>query len=334
MITVNAYAAKSPQAALESFHYSIEQLRSDDVEVNISHCGICHSDVHLIDNDWQLSQYPLVPGHEIIGHITRVGKNVTELSVGDRVGIGWQCHACLSCESCLQGEEAFCEKSLATANRHYGGFANYVFANQRFVFKIPDSLNSETAAPLLCGGVTVYTPFQAYDVRPAMRVGVIGIGGLGHLALQFARAWGCEVTAFSHSANKAKEAMDFGAHHFVATQNISELTALVKQFDFIISTVPGAIEWDTFLSLLRPKGKLCVVGVSPTVTFAGFSLLRGNHSICGSVIGHPLRIKEMLQFAARHQIKAKTQLMPLSRVNEAIDVVRKGNARYRVVLAV
>lgn len=205
---ISAYAAHEEKGSLHSFEYETLALAPDEVEVMVSHCGICHSDVHLVDNDWGVSDFPLVPGHEVIGTVAALGSAVSEFKVGQRVGIGWQCGSCLECDDCRRGEENLCSKSQPVAVGHYGGFADRVRSNARFVFPIPDALSSENAAPLLCGGITVYSPFRHYDVKPYMKVGVIGIGGLGHLALQFARAFGCEVTAFSHDPSKEKEARD------------------------------------------------------------------------------------------------------------------------------
>jgi len=314
------------------FDYQPSELGGQEVEVKVTHCGVCHSDVYLIDNEWGNGEYPLVPGHEIIGEVVRVGDAVFTVKPGDRVGIGWQCGSCLDCEWCEQGEEFFCHENLTTANGHFGGFADYVRAEQRFVFKIPEGLDSETAAPLLCAGSTVYSSLQFYDVRPSMHVGVIGIGGLGHLALQFADAWGCDVTAFSHTADKAVEAKSFGADHFVATEDTVEMEKMLNRLDFIISTISVSLDWDRYLSFLRPKGKLCIVGTVPNVSASSFPLLLGFKTICGNGVGQPKIIQEMLDFAARHHIKAKTQLIPMADVNTAVDIVRNNQARYRVVL--
>ena len=329
---INSYAALSSGAHLEPFEYDAGPLDAEDVTVKITHCGICHSDIHLIDNDWQISQYPLVPGHEIIGHIAELGKNVKGMSIGDRVGIGWQCNSCGHCAFCRQGEAVFCPASTATANGHFGGFSDHVRANQRFVFRIPQPLESQHAASLLCGGITVFAPLQHYNVRPTMHIAVIGVGGLGHLALQFAHAWGCEVTAFSHTVNKSTEAQELGAHHFICTQNKESLSSINRKFDFILSTIPQTADWNIYLNMLKPKGKLCMVGVSPEMNIAVPHLIQSNLSVCGNAIGHPGTIKEMLHFASRHDIRAVTELKPWSQVNDAVNKVRDGLARYRVVL--
>lgn len=335
-MTIQAYAAHETGAVLKPFSYSPSALKPYEVEVKITHCGICHSDVHLIDNDWGMSVYPLVPGHEIIGIVEALGSEVKNLKKGDRVGIGWQCASCMECESCIKGEENLCPQSQAVAvGGHYGGFAERVISDSRFAFKIPAELSSANAAPLLCGGATVYSPLRNYNVRAFMKVGVIGIGGLGHLALQYAKAFGCEVTAFSNSPSKEKEAKEFGADHFVSSTSPENLKKMEGSLDFILSTVNAPLDWNSYLSLLRPHGKLCFVGVpDKPVTVPVFSLLLGEKSICGSVIGSRHVIEEMLEFSARHGISAKTELMQLSQVNQALEKVKKNQARYRMVLEV
>lgn len=329
---VHAYAAYQAKEDLKPFDYTPTTLSAEEVEVAVTHCGICHSDVHLVDNDWGVSEFPLVPGHEVIGTVVAVGSAVTEFKMGQRVGIGWQCYSCLRCDDCRRGEENLCEHAQGIAVRHHGGFADRVRSHARFVFLIPEKLASENAAPLLCGGITVYSPFRHYDVKPYMKVGVIGIGGLGHLALQFANAFGCEVTAFSHDPSKEKEARQFGAHHFVNSTEENALDAKHASFDFILSTVSVDLNWAKYVTLLRSHGKLCFVGVTNSVNVPIFSLLEGNKSICGSVIGSPLMIKEMLDFAAHHDICAKTQLMPMQEAHQGLNLVRQNKARYRIVL--
>lgn len=332
-MNVHAYAAMEAKGSLKPFEYKSETLSPDDVEVAITHCGICHSDVHLVDNDWGISKYPLVPGHEIIGTVSALGSNAAnQFKIGQRVGIGWQCNSCLICESCCKGQENLCLQMQGVAVGHYGGFADHVQSHSRFVFPIPETLDSENAAPLLCAGITVYSPLRNYDVRPYMKVGIIGIGGLGHLALQFAKAFGCEVTAFSSDASKEKEARTFGAHHFINSVNDEALDPYQNSFDFILSTVNVDLNWEKYVSLLRAHGRLCFVGVANRVNVPVMSLIEGNKTICGSVIGGPLMIKEMLEFATRHNIHAKTQLMEMNQANEALNIVRNNKARYRIVL--
>jgi alcohol/geraniol dehydrogenase (NADP+) len=332
-MTIHAQAAMASKQSLKPFQYEPTALGPHDIEVAITHCGICHSDIHLIDNDWGVSSYPLVPGHEIIGTIVNAGGDVKHLKQGQRVGVGWQRGSCLVCEQCVKGDENLCPENRATCVGNHGGFAECIRTDGRFAFAIPDSLSSENAAPLLCGGATVYSPLKHYGVVPSMRVGVVGIGGLGHLALQFANAFGCEVTAFSSTPEKEKEARDFGAHRFVASASASDLKKATGSLDFILSTAFANLDWGAYLQLLRPNGKLCFVGVpSAPIHFHIGALLGGQKSVCASVIGSRNTIREMLDFAARHDIEAMTEVMPLADVNKAIEKVRANKARYRMVL--
>jgi uncharacterized zinc-type alcohol dehydrogenase-like protein len=329
---VRAYAAKAAGKRLEPYSYDPPALGPHDVEIAVSHCGICHSDIHLIDNDWQISAYPLVPGHEVVGTVTRAGADVKGPAVGERVGVGWQCGCCMACEWCERGDEPSCAENRATCVGHPGGFGESITADSRFAFPIPESLPSETAAPLLCGGITVYTPLREY-ARPAHRVGVIGIGGLGHLALQFARAFGCEVTAFSTSADKEAEATEFGAHRFVVSTRSDAMKQVAGHFDILLSTVSADLDWPEWMNLLRQKGRLQIVGASPgNVSIPATTYVMGQKSVGGTVIGTRSSIREMLDFAARHEIRAKSEVMPLDQVNDAIARVRANEARYRMVL--
>ena len=332
-MTIHAQAAMASKQSLKPFQYEPAALGPNDIEIAITHCGICHSDIHLIDNDWGVSSYPLVPGHEIIGTIVDAGSNVKHLKQGQRVGVGWQRSSCLVCEQCVKGDENLCPENRATCVGNHGGFAERIRTDSRFAFAIPETLDSENAAPLLCGGATVYSPLKHYGVVPSMRVGVIGIGGLGHLALQFANAFGCEVTAFSSTSEKEKEARDFGAHRFIASTSAADLKKATGSLDFILSTAFANLDWGAYLQLLRPNGKLCFVGVpsAPIQIHIGV-LLGGQKSVCASVIGSRNTIHEMLEFAARHDIEAKTEVMPLADVNKAIEKVRANKARYRMVL--
>jgi len=329
---IKAYAAKNAKDKLENYEYDPKALSAFDIEVDITHCGICHSDVHLIDNDWQMSGYPLVPGHEIIGKVKELGSHVKNFKKGDRVGIGWQRSACLECATCIKGDENLCKKNEATCAGNHGGFADRIRSDSRFSFKIPEKLASENAAPLLCGGITVFSPLRLW-VKPQMKVGVIGIGGLGHLAVQFARAFGCEVTAFSSTDAKKEEAMKFGAHNFVSSTDNKAWEKLQGHYDFIISTVNVNLDWNSYLGLLGPDGRLCFVGASDKpLDLQVFPLLVGRKTVCGSPIGGRTLINEMLEFAARHNIVAKTEVVEMSKVNEAIQKVRDNKARYRMVL--
>ncbi len=326
------YAAYKAKDLLKPFSYEPKILGPWDVDIKITHCGVCHSDIHLIDGDWRKDIYPLVPGHEIIGIVTARGKNVTQLKKGDRVGVGWQSASCLKCEWCKKGEENLCNNYQATCVGKHGGFSQRIITDSRFAFAIPQALDSEHAAPLMCAGITVYSPLRRF-VSPAMKVGVIGIGGLGHLALQFAHAMGASVTAFSTSAVKIKEAKELGADHFVLINDKKQMKEAASSLDFILSTVNVHLDWAAFLKILRPNGKLCLVGALPgDIKFPFDAILGDQKTVVGSVIGSRKMIKEMLSFAAKHKIKAKTQSVPLADVNVAIKKVKANEVRYRMVL--
>lgn len=304
------------------------------MDISISHCGICRSDLHLIDNDWQVSKFPFVPGHEIVGTVEAVGAVVENLEPGQRVGVGWQAGSCGQCAWCRQGKENLCPQAQPTCVQRNGGFADAVRVPARFVVPIPEALDSENAAPLLCAGITVYTPLRTYGISPASRVGAVGIGGLGHLALQFARIFGAEVTAFSTSPGKEEEARAMGAHHFCNARESKVMKALAGSLDLIISTVNADQDWSAFLSALRPEGVLCLVGApARPLQVPGSLLIVSARALSGSNTGSPLALAEMLDVAARHGVKTQTERFPMTRVNEAVAKVRKGAVRYRAVLA-
>jgi alcohol/geraniol dehydrogenase (NADP+) len=331
-MSIKAYAAHGCGQALEPFTYDPAPLGPHDVEIAVTHCGICHSDVHMIDNDWKLTRYPLVPGHEVIGTVAAMGPAVTHVKKGQRVGLGWQSGSCMECEWCIRGDDTCCPKEQATIVGRHGGFGSAVRADGRFAIPIPEGLTSETVAPLLCGGATVYTPLVNY-AGSASRVGVIGIGGLGHLAIRFARAMGCEVTAFSTSPDKHAEAKTFGAHNFVVSKDAEQLRRATASIDVLLSAVTADLDWETWLRILRPKGTLVVLGASPgKLNVAVNSLISTHKSISGSAIGTRSIIREMLDFAARHGIGAQTEVVPMGEVNAAIEKVRTNRARYRMVL--
>jgi uncharacterized zinc-type alcohol dehydrogenase-like protein len=328
---VHAFAAMKAGDALRPFSYEVSSLQPFEVLIKVSHCGLCHSDIHLIDNDWGRSQYPLVPGHEIIGTIVKKGEQVDHLKVGERVGVSWIHNACMQCPTCLEGDTNICPEKTAICNGHYGGFADHLVADGRFAFPIPKTLESAYAAPLMCAGATVYGPLHRYHVAGPHAVGVLGVGGLGHLALQFAAALGCEVSALSHSASKEAEAKAFGAHHFYTAKKPPK----PNSFDFILSTISADLDWNLVLSYLKPKGTLCFLGrplnlipidTSPLISF--------QKTIAGSSTANRAAIHEMLAFAARHKIRPQIELMPLKEVNKGIERVKNNAARYRVVLEV
>ena len=334
MAQIQGLAAHAAGSELLPLKYDPGKLGTREVEIAITHCGICHSDLHLIANDWGISQYPFIPGHEIIGTVAALGAEVRSLEVGQRVGLGWQSKSCGECEWCMRGQENLCAFSEGTCVHRHGGFADRVRANARFVIPIPDALPSEQTAPLLGGGITVYNPMRTYGVNPSTRVGVVGIGGLGHLAIQFARIFGAEVTAFSTTIAKEEEARTLGAHHFVNSLESKAMKEVAGSLDFILTTVNADQDWGAYLQALRPNGAIWFVGVPPSpVSVHAFPLIAGQRTIGGSPVGSPFRLREMLDVAARHGVKATTERFPMDKANEAIDKVKKGKVRYRAVLA-
>ncbi len=331
-MAIHGYAAHAARESLRPFQYEPGHLEPLEIQVAVSHCGVCHSDLHLLDDDWRVSQFPLIAGHEIVGTVSAVGSSVTGLELGRRVGIGWQCASCMACEWCVQGEEACCPTQTATCVGRHGGFADHVHVDSRFAYPLPDALPSEAAAPLLCAGHTVFTPLRRH-LRPGDTVGVIGIGGLGHLAIQFARAMGAHVIAFSTTPHKELEAHRFGAHDFVLASHPDELKRAKHACDLLLATAPAQIDWAAYMDVVRYKGSLIVVGVPPgDVSVPVTSLIDGDRAIRGSATGSRTTMREMLAFAARHHIRPKTELMPMSQVNEALTRVRENKARYRIVL--
>ena len=326
---VQGYAAKCAEAVLEPWSYEPPELRSTEVDVKVTHCGICHTDLHLIDNDLGVSSYPLVPGHEIVGFVSAIGGDVHHLQLGQRVGIGWQRGSCATCEWCVDHHENLCAQSRPTCLAGFGGFANMVRSEAHFAIPIPEGIDSASAAPMLCAGITVYRPLKRY-LKRGDRVGIIGIGGLGHLAIQFARAMGAEVYAISRTEEKHEEALQFGAHHFVVSNDSAPFAG---KLDLILSTATGDLNWASWISALRPTGTFCILGASPgPVTLPVLPMIFGEFAFTASVVGSPAAIAEMLRFSAEHRINTAVETMPIEQVNLALDRVRKNQARYRVVL--
>lgn len=330
---IRAYAAHGPKQPLQPFEYELLPVGPGEVDIRVTHCGICHSDVAMIDNEWGFSRYPVVPGHEVIGTVQALGEGVTELRVGQRVGLGWQAGSCGRCEYCRVGKEIFCDKESATIVGRYGGFADYVRAQARFAIPMPEAIDAAVAGPLMCAGTTVFTPLMHFNVRPTQRAAVLGVGGLGHLAIQYLRAYGCHVTAISATRSKEAESRQLGAAGFIATGESGALARAAKSFDFVISTVPGEVNWGDVVGLLRPEGRLCIVGVpGATITVPVFPLIGGERSVSGGRTGAPSDIATMLGFTALHGIKPMINPFPMREVNAALDHLRSGKARYRVVL--
>lgn len=330
---IRAFAAHQAKGELKPFEYDPGALADEHVEIAVSHCGICHSDLSMLDNEWGMSKYPLVPGHEVVGTVTAVGSRVPTVKVGARVGLGWYSESCMHCRQCMGGDHNLCPTVEATIVGRHGGFADTVRAHWGWATPLPDGLDPATAGPLFCGGLTVFNPLVQFDVRPTHRVGVVGIGGLGHLAVQFANKWGCEVTAFSSSAGKEDEVKKLGAHHVVDSKDDAAVKKLAGALDFILVTVNAPLNWAAYLGALAPRGRLHFVGaVLKPVAVPAMALIHPQKSLSGSPLGSPVTTADMLAFCARHRIGPVAETFPLSEVNDALAHVRAGKARYRVVL--
>lgn len=327
-----AWVAKSPRGPLALETVDLGPLGDEDVEVAVEHCGLCHSDLSALNNDWGNTQYPAILGHEVVGRVVAVGSNAKRATVGQRVGVGWTAGSCMHCHECLSGDQHLCLEALPTILGHRGGFATRVRAHWAWTIPLPEKLNFAEAGPLLCGGVTVFAPLVLHAM-PTFRVGVIGIGGLGHMAVKFASAYGCDVTAFTSSESKFDEAKSFGANHVVSSRDIAAIKKLSTSLDLLISTVNVKLDWDTIIGTLAPNGRLHVVGaVMEPIPVRAFSLIFQQRSISGSPTGSPTMIETMLDFAARHNIAPQTEHYPMSKINEAFARLESGKARYRIVL--
>ena len=333
MSFVHAWAARSAGAALEAFTYDAPAMGPDEVEVKVEHCGICHSDLSMRNNEWGITAYPFVGGHEAIGRVSALGEAVKGLELGQRVGVGWNVSSCMHCGSCLSGHQHLCANVQATIVHHHGAFADRVRTHWGWAIPIPDGVDATAAGPLLCGGITVFAPLLNHGIKPTDRVGVVGIGGLGHMALKFYRAWGCEVTAFTSSEAKREEALKLGAHRVVSSRDAGAMQGIAHSLDFLIDTVNVPLDWPAILGTLAPRGRLHVVGaVLEPIPVPAMSLIMGEHSISGSPTGSRGAIDAMLAFAARHQIAPQVEHFPMRQVNEALAHLEAGKARYRIVL--
>ncbi|MGB3457345.1 MAG: NAD(P)-dependent alcohol dehydrogenase [Litorimonas sp.] len=332
MTEFNAYAALEPGGTLQPYSYDPGPIAADEVEIRITACGLCHSDLSMIHNSWRRSRYPLVPGHEVIGEVIAVGDRVSHIEPGQMVGVGWTSHSCLHCSPCLSGRQQRCVTGTSTIAGH-GGFADRIRVQHVWAVPLPDGLDTASAGPLFCGGITVFAPFVDFDLKPTDRVGVIGIGGLGHLALQFANAWGCEVTAFTSSMDKAPELEDLGAHRVVNSRDDAALKAEYGRFDFILSTVNVSLNWGLYLRALKAEGKLITVGMVPeAMGIPAAMLIGGQRVVSGSDTGPPDMVATMLEFCVRHDIKPMVETYAMSECNAALDRLESGKARYRIVL--
>ena len=331
---IKAYAAQAPGAKLEPFEYDPGPLAANEVEINVEHCGICHSDLSMLNNEWGMTMYPFVPGHEVVGTISVIGAGVKHLAVGQRVGLGWHADYCTTCSSCVSGDHNLCQTATGTIVGRHGGFGDKVRASAISVVPLPESLDASKAGPLFCGGITVFNPLVQFDISPTAKVAVIGIGGLGHMALAFLNAWGCEVTAFTSSNAKRTEALGLGAHATLNSRDPKEIEAAAVKFDLILSTVNVGLDWGAYINTLKPKGRLHFLGATlEPIELNVFSLIMAQRQVSGSPVGSPAVIAQMLEFAAHHQIEPVTEHFKFDQANEALARLKSGAARYRIVLS-
>ena len=330
---INGYAATGQKAKLIPYSYDLGEIGSEQVDIKVFYCGICHSDLSMINNDWGMTQYPIVPGHEIIGEVITIGNAVKNVRVGDKVGLGWMSASCMSCEQCMDGEHHLCSQSEATIVGRNGGFADKVRGHWSWAIPLPEGIDMSKAGPLLCGGITVFNPIILAGVKPTDKVGVIGIGGLGHMALKFLKHWGCEVIAFSSNPNKKKAILNMGASQVIDSTSPEELESITGKLNFILNTTNVSLDWNSYLTALAPKGRFHTVGaVLEPMAIPAFSLIMGEKSVGGSPIGSPALTKTMLDFCVRHNIYPDVEEFPMEKVNEAIKHLENGKARFRIVL--
>ncbi len=336
---INAYAADEANAEFKPFEYDPGELGAEEVEIEVKYCGICHSDLSMLDNDWGMTQFPFVGGHEVAGVVKALGDRVPKekLKVGQMVGLGWFSRSCMHCRQCLGGDQNLCNNDpQGTIVGRHGGFADRVRSHWAWTLPIPDGVDPKTAGPLFCGGITVFNPIVQNGIRPTHRVGVIGIGGLGHMAIMFLNKWGCEVTAFSTSPDKKEEAHELGAHHFVNVKEDGALDKLAGRFDMVLNTTNVSLDWDAYINTLAPKGVLHTVGAVEG-TFGVeqvFPMLLAQRSMGASPLGSPATTADMLDFCARHDIQPKIETYKMDQINDAFEKLRNGSPRYRLVLEV
>jgi uncharacterized zinc-type alcohol dehydrogenase-like protein len=335
MLTVKAYGAQKPGDKLKPMSYTLNNLGNEEVDIKVHYCGICHSDLSMLNNDWGQTTYPFVPGHEVVGEIVAVGNQVKNLKIGDFVGLGWYSGSCMFCHECMDGNHHLCGSAEQTIVGRHGGFANYVRSHWMWAIPLPKGINLLKAGPLLCGGITVFNPIILADVKPTDTVGVIGIGGLGHMALKFLQKWGCEVIAFSSNPDKKDQILAMGATKVIDSTNPDELKTITKKLNFILNTTNVTLNWNDYLNTLAPKGHFHNVGaVLEPMAIPAFSLIGGEKTIGGSPLGSPALTKTMLDFCVRHDIYPIVEEFPMENVNDALEHLKQGKARYRIVLKV
>ena len=341
MIQANAYAAKTKTSALAPFNFERREVGPHDVQIEILYCGICHSDIHQVRDEWGGSIYPMVPGHEIVGRITKVGNNVKDFKVGELAGIGCFVDSCRTCPSCLANEEQYCDNGMVVTyngrdkegNPTYGGYSTQIVVDEKYTLHVSDKLPIEAVAPLLCAGITTYSPLKHWNIGKGHKVAIVGLGGLGHMGVKFAASFGADVTVLSTSPSKKEDALALGAHHFVVTKDADTMKALQGKFDFILNTVSAQHDYNDYLNLLTLNGTMVVVGVPPQPSLVGaFNLIGKRRSLAGSLIGGIKQTQEMLDYCAEHNIVSEVEIIKADYINEAYERTIKSDVRYRFVI--
>ena len=337
------YAAYDPKKPLAPFDFERREPGPEDVQIEILYCGVCHSDLHQARDEWGNSAVPMVPGHEIVGRVTQVGSAVTKFKVGDLAGVGCMVDSCRSCPDCHDGVEQYCNHTTFTYNSPdakspgqstYGGYSNLIVVDQHFVLKVSDKLDLAAVAPLLCAGITTYSPLRHWKVGPGMKVGIVGLGGLGHMGVKFAHAFGAHTVLFTTSASKVADAKRLGADEVVISKNADEMQQHAESFDFILNTVAAPHNLDAFTALLKRDGTMCLVGVpdSPHPSPSVGNLIFKRRALAGSLIGGIAETQEMLDFCAEHNIVSDIEMIDIQEINEAFDRMQKSDVKYRFVI--
>jgi uncharacterized zinc-type alcohol dehydrogenase-like protein len=341
MYASKAYAAQTGTSPLAPFSFQRRDPLPHDVQIKILYCGVCHSDLHQARNEWRNTIYPCVPGHEIVGRVVKVGARVKKFKEGNIVGVGCLVDSCRTCESCKENLEQFCENSAVftynSEDKHsggvtYGGYSDSIVVDEAFVLRISNALNPAAVAPLHCAGITTYSPLRHWNVGKGQKVGVVGLGGLGHMAVKFANAFGAHVVLFTTSPNKTNDALRLGAHEVVVSKNENEMKKHLNSFDFILDTVPAQHDINAYLALLKRDATLTLVGVPNALPVEPFNLVLYRRQFAGSLIGGIKETQEMLDFCAEHGITCDVELIPIQKINEAYDRMLKSDVKYRFVI--
>lgn len=336
------YAAHASEKPLEPYHFERRALRDEDVSIEILYCGVCHSDLHTAENDWGWTQYPVVPGHEIVGRVLEVGSGVTKYKVGDHVAVGCMVDSCLSCDQCHHGEEQFCREGMVgtysgqdriSGELTQGGYSKHIVVREEFVLRVPKGLDLAKCAPILCAGITTYSPLRTWNVGPGSRVAVIGLGGLGHMAIKIAAAMGAHVTAISRSDKKKQQVLSYGAKELLVSSDEAAMQAHANQFDLIINTIPVKHDFTPYMPLLDIDGTQVLVGqVGELAESNSVPMLLGRRRVAGSLIGGIAQTQEILDFCALHNILPEVEMIKMDEINDAFDKLKQGDMASRFVI--